>query len=1009
MSHPYATNEPLHGAGDDAEHVGSSVASPSPGAAPPVAATTPSPEEHADGNDSAHPAAISCTVEKKTLYGNNEVIHGSDQDDIATAVSHSPDVSSPSSSSCSAASSMPPSWLPSRSSSCSSATSSSFISASDCSSRSSGNADLAADGARAPESGHNHHLRQEHRHRRHHRHNPPRHCSDDRHVTHGEIDRRSGTTAARRVQTSEHTRFTSVLAGGRRFGDSDGPGAAPAVSCGRIDGNVDGGSPRTQDVAWWRSCAAAAKATVGTVPTATCDVHPYCCAPQSPQLSLQRQQPAAGVDPACRDLAATPQAAATQRLSTISPFMATVSGTLIASPTPLPPPHPRRSSSAQNLDSNVLITHTTGGVPRSSKSLFKGKGSGGSGGLLALTTMDGSVQLQPSRSVGCATRHVQCGTLRRSFSFTSGVPPVSASGYEAPPFSASRAASPITAANAAIGAPRTSLTGERPHERTASIASSVHSASSSVRPSVPLPPSHVGIASNMMAAVWVDLPLSQSGSRSATPLNNSDAYAPPRRRRTTPRRCSGPPSPATSTLAASVASSFDGAGYMSSATGGAPVSARRLLVTVSTQTDNDPTTAEVCTTPVSLPRRLYCNSSSNSPYAAKVGGGERCGDAAHQYNLNGPFESEGAALTTAASVSSTSAEVSPRSLLASVVEIRLDDHAAQTALDGDAARRVRQNTAGDDMPAAPPSAPTSLSIDVTTKVDNLSEGDRPSSASAEPPGAIYAYETLRVDVPPRKGGTKAAAAAAVNTSAATEAEMDSTAGALAPPATFPLPTSLVTQSRSVVSPALSRSEAGAPPAGGIPPPTTTAVISDEAGAHSTLKAAGEEGRRGAERGTTSVDFGATASLEEAGDSSDPQPLAPSRNDEVRRLRAELAEMRHQYAQVVQQLRQMQESAVAAGPAVGSTQPSHAAAALNAGHRAATEAVLITTSPSLPAASPPSSLRTVAIRNRSGAPENPLVESASSVSSNSDDSGEDATTTLDRVRAALQRARQRATN
>ncbi|TPP49684.1 hypothetical protein CGC21_18165 [Leishmania donovani] len=984
MSHPYATNEPLHGAGDDAEHVGSSVASPSPGAAPPVAATTPSPEEHADGNDSAHPAAISCTVEKKTLYGNNEVIHGSDQDDIATAVSHSPDVSSPSSSSCSAASSMPPSWLPSRSSSCSSATSSSFISASDCSSRSSGNADLAADGARAPESGHNHHLRQEHRHRRHHRHNPPRHCSDDRHVTHGEIDRRSGTTAARRVQTSEHTRFTSVLAGGRRFGDSDGPGAAPAVSCGRIDGNVDGGSPRTQDVAWWRSCAAAAKATVGTVPTATCDVHPYCCAPQNPQLSLQRQQPAAGVDPACRDLAATPQAAATQRLSTISPFMATVSGTLIASPTPLPPPHPRRSSSAQNLDSNVLITHTTGGVPRSSKSLFKGKGSGGSGGLLALTTMDGSVQLQPSRSVGCATRHVQCGTLRRSFSFTSGVPPVSASGYEAPPFSASRAASPITAANAAIGAPRTSLTGERPHERTASIASSVHSASSSVRPSVPLPPSHVGIASNMMAAVWVDLPLSQSGSRSATPLNNSDAYAPPRRRRTTPRRCSGPPSPATSTLAASVASSFDGAGYMSSATGGAPVSARRLLVTVSTQTDNDPTTAEVCTTPVSLPRRLYCNSSSNSPYAAKVGGGERCGDAAHQYNLNGPFESEGAALTTAASVSSTSAEVSPRSLLASVVEIRLDDHAAQTALDGDAARRVRQNTAGDDMPAAPPSAPTSLSIDVTTKVDNLSEGDRPSSASAEPPGAIYAYETLRVD-------------------------MDSTAGALAPPATFPLPTSLVTQSRSVVSPALSRSEAGAPPAGGIPPPTTTAVISDEAGAHSTLKAAGEEGRRGAERGTTSVDFGATASLEEAGDSSDPQPLAPSRNDEVRRLRAELAEMRHQYAQVVQQLRQMQESAVAAGPAVGSTQPSHAAAALNAGHRAATEAVLITTSPSLPAASPPSSLRTVAIRNRSGAPENPLVESASSVSSNSDDSGEDATTTLDRVRAALQRARQRATN
>ncbi|CAG9570521.1 hypothetical protein LMJF_12_1210 [Leishmania major strain Friedlin] len=1006
MSHPYATNEPLHGAGDDAEHAVSNVVSPLSGAAPPVAAMTPSPEEHADGSDNAHPAASSCTVEKHTLCDNTQVIHGSDQDDIATAVSHSPDVSSPSSSSCSAESSMPPSWLPSRSSSCSSATSSSVICASDCSSCSSGNADLVADGASSPESGHSHHLHQghRHRHRRHHRQNSSRHCSDDRHVTHGEVDRRVGTTASRRVQTSEHTRFTSVLAGGRRGSDRDGPGAATAVSCGRIDGDVDGGSSCTQDVAWWRSFAAAAKVT-GAVSTATCDVHPYCCAPHSPQFPLQRQQHAAGVDPACRDVATTPQAAATQRLSIISPFVATVSGTLFASPTPLPPPHPRRSSSARIVTSNAFITHITGGVPRSSESLFTGKGSGG---RFASTAMDGSVQMHPSRSVGCVARHAQCGTLRRSFSFTSGVPPVSASSYEVPPFSTSRAASPIAAANAAIGAPRTSLTGERQHERTASVASSVYSASSSARPSVPLPPSHVGIASNMMAAVWVDLPLSQSGSRSATPLNSSDAYAPPRRRRTTPRRCSRPQSPATSTLAASGASSLDGAGYMSSATGGAPISARRLLVTVSTQTDNDRITVEGCTTPVSLPRHLYCKSSSTSPYAAKVGGGEHCGYAAHQYNLNGPFERDGAALTAAASVSSTSAEVSPRSLLASAAEIRLDDHVAQAVLDTDAARCVQQHTTGDDMPAAPPNAPTSLSTDVATKGNHLSEGDSRSSASAEPPGTMYVYQTLCVDVPPLQGGTKAAAAA-VNTSAATEAGTDSTAGILAPPATFSLPTSFVTQLRGVVPPALPQSEAGAPPAGGVPQPTTTAAISDEAGAHSTLKAAGGEGRRGAARGTGSVGCGETASVEEAGDAPYPQPLPPSRRDEVWRLRAELAEMRHQYAQVVRQLRQMQESAVAAGPAAGSRQSAAAAAALNAGHRVATEAVLITNSPPLPAASPPSSLRSVAIQNRSGAPENPLVESASSVSSNSDNSGDAATVTLDRVRAALQRARERATN
>ncbi|GET86831.1 hypothetical protein, unknown function [Leishmania tarentolae] len=1009
MSHPYATNEPQGGVGNDTPDIEVSDYSPSSGTRAPVSTSVPLLQDHADGNINAHSSSTSCIVEKKTLYDNTEVIHGRDEDDMGTVVSHSPDVSSPSSSSCCNASSMPPSRFPSRSSSCSSATSSSLISASDCSSGLSENAGLVTDGAGTARLGQSYYLHQVHQHGQHPQYEG--HCSDTRHVVHDDTDRSLAASASRRAQTSELTRFTSVLAGGRRCGDSDGHGTALVGTCDPIDGELEDSLSRTQDVAWWRrSCAAAASVTVGSMPTAVFDVHPYCCSSNSPQSPLQSQERGAGIDSAHRDVAASPHGVAPPASSAILPCMATPSGTLVASPTPLPPPHPRRSSSAQHIPSKAFSKEATGGAPCSSKSHYANQASrkgGVSGSFSIPAVLDGSVQLQQSRSTGCSTQQTKYGALCRSFSFTSGVPPMSASIDEVASPSGSRAASPVVTATASLGGPRTSRTGERQHERTASIASSAHSASSSVRPSVPLPPSHVGMASNMMATVWVDLPLSQSGSRSATPLNSGDPYAQPRRRRTTPRRCSEPPSPATSTLAASVASSLDGAGYMSSATGGAPASAHRLLVTVSTQTDNDPGTMEDCTTPVSLPRRLYAKSFSHSPYAAKASGGERCGGSVHQYNLNSPFGVEGTAVATAASVSSTSAEVSQHSLLGSVADVCLEDCACQAVHDADSPHRAQPSTAGDVTPAAVPKGSTSLSIDAIRKVDNPGEGESLPKGSAEPPGAVYVYPTLRVDVPPLQRGTKDAAAP-VDIFAPTVSTIDAPAFAPTSPGKLPVPTPFVTELSGVVPTPLPESETGASPVGSIPPPTTTRGASDGTEALTSLTSAGGEGKRGGSGGELSAGCGARAPLEEGGGSSDPQTLSPSQSDEVGRLRAELATMRLQYEEVLQQLRQIQESTAATGPAAGSREPPPAPAALNVGQGGGREAVLSTTSPSLLTASPSSSSRSGAIQSRCSARENICADTVSFVSSNSDESAEDATTTLDHVRAALQRARQRAT-
>ncbi|KAG5510268.1 hypothetical protein GH5_08377 [Leishmania sp. Ghana 2012 LV757] len=958
MRHPYATDEPLDGPGGDAEQVEAGVPAPSARAVPPATTMTPTPAEPADGNDNA------------------KTTHSSGRDDVATVVSHSSDVSSPSSSS-----------------SRSSAAFSSFTSASDSFSCSSGSADVTVDGSGAPTSGHQHHRREERRHRDHRR-NLPRDCPDDGQAVRDNANVDVFASASPRVQTSEHTRFTTVLVGGKRRDGSAGPHTVPAASCGRVDGDAGGDSSPTQELAWWRSSAVAANTMIGAAPTATGEVHPYYCAPNISASPSVPQHCTADVDPAFRDVMPAPHAAAAQRHSATSPLLSTASATSIASPTPLPPTHPRRSSSLQSCASKVFSMHTAGGVARFSQPLFAGKHSrngGASAGFSSPVPADGSVQMQSSRSTGCVTRPIQLRTLRRSFSFTSGLLPVPASSYEMFPCYAHRASSPITGANAATGAPRAWLSGERHHERTASIASSVHSASSSARPSVPLPPSHVGAASNMMAAVWVDVPLSQSGSRCATPMNsNGDAYPPPRRRRTTPRRRSGPPSPATSTLAASVASSLDG--------GGPPFSAPRLLVTVSTQTESDPAVVEGGATPTGLPRRLYTESSSGSPCATVVGGGGYSGDAAHQYNLNCSFESEGAAVAAAASVSSTSAEVSPRSLLASAADMRLDGDSNQLLLDGEAAWRGQQRTTVNNSAATAPSAPAPLSAEGAARLSDAVGGDSPSSpAAAEPTGAADAHQTLRVDALSPQEGAKAVAVT-VSAPGLTAAEMSAPCGVRISPITLCF-TPLAPPQEGIAPAASRQSQAAAPP------PTATAGASTEAAAQSLRATAGEEQRSGAVGDKICVDCATTAPVGDSAEPSAPQSVTLSRSDEVRLLRAELAEMRLQYERVVQQLRQMQETAIAAGGATGITHPSDA---VGAGQRPTAEVVLSATSPSLPAASRSSSSRSASIQNHSSAPEGPLVNSMSPVSSNSEDGGADATATLDHVRAALLRTRQRAT-
>ncbi|KAG5483656.1 hypothetical protein CUR178_08323 [Leishmania enriettii] len=949
MRHPYATDAPLDGPDGDAEHVELGAPAPLAGAVPSATTRTPSPAEPADGNDNA------------------KTTHSSGQDDAATVVSHSSDVSS--------------------SSSRSSAEFSSFTSASESFSCSSGSAGVAVDGTGAPTSGHRHHRRGECRHRDH-RHNLPRDCPEDGHAVRDNANVDVFASASPRVQTSEHTRFTTVLAGGKRRDGSAGPHRVPAASCGRADVNAGGDSSHTQELAWWRSSAAAANTTIGAAPTATGEVHPYYCAPNISASPSVPQQCTADVDPAFRDVMPAPHTAAAQQHSATSPLLRTASGTSIASPTPLPPTHPRRSSSLQSCASKVFSMHTAGGVARFSQPLFASKhsnngGASASAGFLSPVPTDGSVHMQSSRSTGCVTRPIQLRTLRRSFSFTSGLLPVPASSYEMFPCYAHRASSPITGANAAIGAPRAWFHGERHHERTASIASSVHSASSSARPSVPLPPSHVGAASNMMAAVWVDVPLSQSGSRCATPMNsNGDAYPPPRRRRTTPRRRSGPPSPATSTLAASVASSLDG--------GGAPFSAPRLLVTASTQTDSNAAVAEGGATPTGLPRRLYTESTSGSPCATVVGGGGYSGDAAHQYNLNYSFESEGAAVAAAASVSSTSAEVSPRSLLASAADMRLDGDSTQLLLDGEAAWRGQQRTTVNNSAAKAPSSPASLSAEGAARISDAVGGDSPSSpAPADPTGASDAHQTLRVDALSPQEGAKAVTAT-VGAPGPTAAEMSAPCGVCISPITFCF-TPLVPPQEGIAPTPSRPSEADAPP------PTATAGASTEAAAQNLRATAGEEQRSGAVGDTICVDCAITAPV---GDSA-----TPSWSDEVWLLRAELAKMRLQYERVVQQLRQLQETAATTGGATGIAHPSNA---VGAGQRPTAEVVLSATSPSLPAGSTSSPSRSASIRNHSSAPEGPLVNSTSPVSSNSEDGGADATATLDHVRAALLRTRQRAT-
>ncbi|KAG5509889.1 hypothetical protein JKF63_07534 [Porcisia hertigi] len=912
-----------------------------------------SPEKHAGEDDSSRRTPNTCTPERQAYHDDDDdddVIRRRDHDDAGTAVSHSSDVSSSSLSS---------------------------LVVTSLSSRSSSSTLVAASSSGTPQSFQGHHHRCNHLSALR---------GDDHRVTPCDVNNRVSTTASRRVQISEHTRFTSVLAAGGRCVDTAGP-TSPPFCCHR-DGGTGCEPSRSQNFVWWRSSA---KSTMGTAPTEACEMHPYCSSPHSPLSPPPSRHGAADVDVLSRDVAAAPPAAATkQRLST-SPLLTTASGVSLGSPTPLPPTHPRRSSSTQSAVAKSFSPHITGGggAALSPQSRLASKGMCSAS---PLHQGEGEVCLQRNhsgRSVSLTTPTPH-QTLRRSFSFTSGVWPSQAPDCEASPYRIHCPLSVTAGAHATPSAPRTFLAGERQHERTVSTCSSVHSVSSLARPSVPLPPSPIGTTSNMMAAVWVDLPLSQPASRCATPLKrNSDTYPPPRRRRTTPRRSSCSPSSVASTLAASIASSLEGCGHMLSTAGGVRINAHRLLVTASTQTDDDTLIKDGGGTPTPLPHCPHANSLSGCSYVTDGG----CGDAAHFLSMGDPLRSEVSALATAASasVSSTSAEVSQRSLLMSIADICLDDSPGDVVLDGQLGRRGSGRVAADRVAATTTTdTPTPLSPEVASKVDNLRKGGRPSHVFAAPQGAVCVCHPASMDMLSLRGGAQ--------TAAVIEGGVSKPNVAVAAPQEKALTSSSTPSLGALLAP----KQADSLPAVRSPPLTMTG----DAGAGQNLSLAPEdEERRDALEVTLSVSCSAASPSGATDETSAPPSQTHSLNEEVRQLRAELSTMRLHYAEVVQQLRQMQEKFAAAGVTPDLTNSSASVRAPGVVQQAKTEEVPSVTPPALPAASPASPLRSVSGQGYI-APLESLLESPSSASRNSNGSVADAVTTLDHVREALQRTRQR---
>lgn len=197
-----------------------------------------------------------------------------------------------------------------------------------------------------------------------------------------------------------------------------------------------------------------------------------------------------------------------------------------------------------------------------------------------------------------------------------------------------------------------------------------------------------------MAAIWVDIPPSPVAPFVPTHLESQQ-------RRRTPRRGSAPPSPVTSTLAASVHSVNSG---LSSPTGATPMNASNQY---SQQLQEVATSAHR--------QELF---PSRTPHTEDDFGEYSCPPPARErVPLTSP---------TSASVSSASPEVSPSSLLI-----------------GNTKR-----TSGDAAAAAPTAAGPESAFPSSPPPSPARRADSESSLSAASPPGSYRFTSLRIDVPP---------------------------------------------------------------------------------------------------------------------------------------------------------------------------------------------------------------------------------------------------------------------
>ncbi|KPI87564.1 hypothetical protein ABL78_3361 [Leptomonas seymouri] len=702
--------------------------------------------------------------------------------------------------------------------------------------------------------------------------------------------------------------------------------------------------------------------------------------------------------------------------------------TLPTRSTLLPPPHPRRSASAQSRASrspsgqgSLRNNSKSTGPIRVSQTLFARNSSG----CCSPPFSGADVLPSASHSVGGgnSTPPYQAA-LHRSSSFTAGVlPPAGswAADIEGHPyaFNAATLASTTGASAWPLHSARVPLQGERLHERTPSVASSLHSASSSVRPSVPLPPLHVPHEPAMMAAVWVDIPNSQSCSRCATPVNNygSDTQQHHKHRRTTPRRGSEPPSPATSTLAASIVSSEGIAQAPSSVAvaAAALASMRMRYVTVGTQTHlvyddvtDAPTTLEgpwrqggsndARTTSPALTVESY----STPEKTVRVVDDEAQQQQQQQQQHPSLQVSSAIALPPMAeSVSSTSAEVSPRSFRIGPTDTVFE----ASALDANVASKPPGSTH-----AVRTDSGACGGCSAVTEVPAVTVAAAPSRAYQQ---AHRAGEPLSLAAGRGEGGT-------VSPLSVPSKEVAKEAGTGAPPAgvivspvtpelqTVPCALQLSPNTEGDAAPPIEHmrllpravaqtciphsSERSAEtrrlsqPAG-VPclhPSRQTGVEGQPEVKHPSASFAGGGGSDGSgqqQRPSAAARAAPNSSLAQA--------------EEVQRLRSELAHVRTQYAVVLEQLRRMQR-AEGAAPAAG---PGAAVAQIQRADNA-DDVSPVSRSPSVFSSSSFDPTLSTSLNDESAA----AAAAAPYTAASSSDA--DAAATLQHVREALERTRRR---